>query len=84
MTNWSKCYPEYHSFLYTAVVDWPRLEPDQQRDWIDSIILIESWLETSIGPHYLAWAWVSSTRAYSCAVAFRWERDKTLFLLRWH
>jgi len=82
-------------FPYTAQALWPGVEEQyeqthpyqsfKQVDWIDSVAEMEKWLESSIGLRYCEWVWAEhvSITSWHCGVAFHWEKDKTLFLLRW-
>jgi hypothetical protein len=77
--------PEYHCFQYRAWAPWPVLS-DQQQDWIDAVDTVESWLETSVGPHYELWAWDRvdlAVQGHFLGVAFARDPHRTLFLLRW-
>lgn len=75
--------PEYHEFKYIARCNWPRPQP--QMDWIDAVLTLEHWLKEYVGPHYQRWAWTTeqAQTTYEACVAFKWEKHKTLFLLRW-
>jgi hypothetical protein len=74
--------PDYHEFEYIASTPWPHYG-NQQLDWVDRIDIIETWLTRSVGPHYREWAWHPAQDICFAAVAFRWERSKSMFLLRW-
>jgi hypothetical protein len=72
-------------FKYTAIVPWPWTILSPQSDWIDSMFTLEVWLNTRVGLQDEQWAYAPQaglefTRA---CIAFRRERDKTLFLLTW-
>ena len=71
--------PEIHDFEYTAVVPWPTLT-QQQQDWIAQVTHMTNWLNSSIGPHWVRWAW---DQGDGCSVAFQRDPDRTLFVLRW-
>jgi hypothetical protein len=72
-----------HYLPFVASVPWPN-NPDQpQVDWINSIGLIENWLLGNIGKHYSDWAWNWAPNPSTVSVAFRWQKDTTLFLLKW-
>jgi hypothetical protein len=77
--------PEYHDFKYTAVVPWPWVPISDQSDWIDSLFTLEDWLNRHIGPHYAEWAYSQQQdlEYWQACVAFKRERNKTLFLLTW-
>lgn len=64
---------------YQATVKWPKTQP--QIDWIDRVTILENWLTTFIGVEHLDWGWVNHT--IDATVAFKNERNKTLFLLTW-
>ena len=77
----SKCYlPDYHDFQYWASVPWP--DASAQTDWIDRIDILESWLRLHVGSRYSHWAWRDGPQ-FSANLAFRWDRDRCLFVLRW-
>ena len=69
-------------------VDWPKdsvIETDGRYDWVNSIDQMEDWLDVSVGRRLVAWAWTCmDTPCHSaCAVAFKLDRDRSMFLLRW-
>jgi len=70
-------------FPYSAVIAWPKIYRQDTVDWITSISLAETWLETCVGHHYVRWAWAKSSDFHQCAVAFNYSQDQGLFLLRW-
>jgi hypothetical protein len=70
-----------HSFEYTASIPWPLLQ--QQLDWELGIRSIEHWLVDRVGPHFMHWAWTDSGAMYQIGVAFRWDQDRTLFVISW-
>ncbi len=77
--------PELHSFQYRAWAPWPRTDQSQQ-DWVRSLEVVDDWLNQHVGPHHSHWAWDRVDLAVQgnyLGVAFRWDRDRTLFLLRW-
>lgn len=74
--------PESHDFQHIARLPWPDLG-SAQRDWVTSVTHMESWLNTNIGGHWQRWAWANATASWEMAVAFRWDRDQCLFLLKW-
>ena len=71
-----------HPFLHTASVPWPTTGSPQV-DWDLGVHLIENWLNSHVGPRLNAWAWSESHYHYHLGVGFRWEQDKTLFVLKW-
>ena len=71
-----------HSFEYTASIPWPSLQ-QQQLDWELGIRSIEHWLVDRVGSHFTHWAWTDSGTTYQIGVAFRWDQDRTLFVLTW-
>ena len=78
--------PNVYPFPYIAWAPWPNTNLyNSQLDWVESIDLMESWLVTSVGGHLVTWVWTClDTPAHSaCAVAFKHERDRCMFLLRW-
>jgi hypothetical protein len=78
--------PELHPFEHIAQAPWPViLNPHQQLDWIAAVDEMELWLNRYIGSHYSEWAYHNGTSIdywYAC-IAFKRERNKTLFLLTW-
>jgi hypothetical protein len=74
--------PDFHLFEYTASVHWPETSSNQL-DWIDGIQDVERWLIDYTGPKYSRWAWNWSPYAYDISVAFKFDKHRTLFLLRW-
>jgi hypothetical protein len=75
--------PECHDFEYIARAPWPNY--DSQLDWVDNVIVLETWLNQYVGEHWVRWAWATDrehTSSEAC-VAFRWDKHRTLFLLTW-
>jgi hypothetical protein len=80
-------------FPYTAHALWPgtqEVDPTIpaayiQVDWVDSVLTMERWLETAVGHRYNSWVWAEylGLSSWHCGVAFHWERDRTLFLIKW-
>ncbi len=70
---------------YRAIVPWPKIEYHGQLDWVESVYLIENWLEKYVGPHYQRWVWStwSLHQTDLCAVSFSRSQDNLLFVLRW-
>ncbi len=77
--------PEYHDFSYVATVPWPHVANDYQQDWVNAIDTLEQWLDRTIGPHYAEWAWArqAETEYWQASIAFKRDRNRTLFLLAW-
>lgn len=77
--------PEYHEFPHIAIVNWPVDPRHYQRDWVDSISILEQWLEQYAGPHLVEWAWHTTLEQqyYQACIAFRREKLKTLALITW-
>ena len=75
--------PEAHDFEFIGRAPWPI--PQAQIDWVDSLIVMENWLDTHIGPHYKRWAWatVQDHETWEACVAFKYDKHRTLFLLTW-
>lgn len=77
---------DYPELPYKAIVPWPRVENQStgSPDWVLSVDLLESWLETCIGPHWAEWTWSmwSLHNPYLCGVGFRLDRNRCLFLLK--
>jgi len=71
-----------HTFPYHAQIPWP-LNNSNQIDWIDGLLLIEDWLRESVGPRYANWAYHDCPVLYNIGVAFRWDQDRTLFVMTW-
>jgi hypothetical protein len=72
---------DWHSFEYSASVPWPAAE--KQIDWEVGVRLIENWLNDQVGTYQHNWAWSDSSWCYRIGVAFRWDQDRTLFVLNW-
>lgn len=77
--------PEYHDFKYLAQAPWPHMNINGQDDWVDAISELENWLNRFVGPHYAEWAYGQQQTLdyWQACIAFRRERNKTLFLLAW-
>jgi hypothetical protein len=77
--------PEYHNFIYIATAPWPVDPRHYQQDWIEAVNDVEKWLEKCAGPHLVEWAFSTNQEHnyWEACVAFRRERNKTLFLLKW-
>lgn len=81
-------YDRHPQFPYHAVVPWPYFEMQgggYQQDWVESFTLVESWLETCVGPHWVRWGWdmFKLDSSQLCGVRFARSTDSVLFLLRW-
>lgn len=80
--------PDVYPFPYIAWVPWPRdsvvVEGDSF-DWVNSIDQMEDWLGVSIGQRLDSWVWtcMDTPCHAACAVAFKNDSDRTMFLLRW-
>ena len=74
---------DQHFFHYHASVPWPSLEQDSQIDWIAGVEQLQDWLQFNIGRRPSLWAWHDGRSCYNMGVAFKWEKDRTLFLLKW-
>ena len=71
------------NFAYQAACPWPRPQP--QIDWVDSVIVMEEWLDQHIGPHGEYWVWnfdENQTKS-EARIAFSKAKYRTLFLLQW-
>jgi hypothetical protein len=77
--------PEYHCFKHVAIVPWPRNNLYLQQDWVEAIETLESWLEQYTGPHLVEWAFTTSQEQeyWEACIAFKRERNATLFRLTW-
>lgn len=78
--------PDIHPFEHIACAPWPCLDQDHQIDWIDSILILEDWLDTHVGSHYSHWAYHNAgwgLKPGYCSLAFKRAPDRTMFLLRW-
>jgi hypothetical protein len=73
---------DWHQFQFVASVPWPKGSTDQL-DWVNGIACLEHWLNVNVGSHYMRWAWHDSQLSYSVGVAFKWDRDRSLFVLTW-
>ena len=76
--------PDYHEFEHVAVAPWPNLN-QQQQDWVDSMTILEEWLNKYVGAHYAQWAYAQQQNLeyWQACVAFKQAKHKTLFLLTW-
>jgi len=73
--------PDWHDFDYWATAPWPQW---QEVTAGTSVLILESWLNRTVGSHYTAWAWHQVNQEYwEACVAFRWDKHRTLFLLTW-
>ena len=77
-------YDRYPELPYRAAAPWPFVEYKGNVDWIASVDLVESWLERSVGHHWVHWTWSMYTLDQQdlCAVSFLHQRNCTLFLLK--
>ena len=77
--------PEYHDFDYIALAPWPVDLGHRQIDWVNAIDTLEDWLQKYTGPHLVEWAFGTCREQHywEACIAFRRERNKTLFLLTW-
>ena len=73
---------DWHIFQYRAEIPWPQM-PDAQMDWVWGLYSVENWLNSNVGPRYTNWAFEPTDQIYNIGVAFRWERDQVLFVLKW-
>jgi hypothetical protein len=76
--------PDLHPFEHIACAPWPSI--GDQIDWIDSINILEDWLQSYVGAHYSHWAYHNmgwGLKPGYCSLAFKRAPDRTLFLLRW-
>jgi len=73
----------HHTFQYHAIVPWPGKPDNLQVDWVWGIEQIEGWLQQCVGSRHHQWAWDDCPITYNLGVAFKWNRDKTLFILTW-
>ncbi len=57
----------------------------QQLDWIAAVDELEAWLNRYCGSHYAEWAYHNGTTVdyWTACIAFKRERNRTLFLLTW-
>ena len=77
--------PEYHTFEHIALAPWPIDPREYQQDWINSVDILEQWLNRYVGSHYSEWAFGQNREQeyWHACVAFKQARNKTLFLLTW-
>jgi hypothetical protein len=78
--------PELHAFEYIAQASWPTmLNEHDQLDWVSAVECMEVWLNRFCGSHYSEWAYHNGTSVdyWQACIAFRRERNRTLFLLTW-
>jgi hypothetical protein len=71
-----------HTFQYHAQIPWP-VQDSAQIDWIQGLLIIEDWLRECVGPRYANWAYNDCHALYNIGVAFKWDQDRTLFVLTW-
>lgn len=71
-----------HGFVYTASVPWPQHVVDHC-DWSHGIELFDVWLRDHIGTRLCSWAWADSGNSRNIGVAFRWDKDRLLFVMTW-
>lgn len=72
---------DHHGFVYSTAVPWPC--HNDQMDWEVGIREIKDWLNENVGPWMQQWAWSDSHESSRIGVAFRWDSDRTLFVLVW-
>jgi len=72
---------DWHRFPYNAIIPWPNHE--YQQDWVNSLIVVEDWLKQCVGSRYTTWAYADCDILYNIGVAFKWDQDRTLFVLTW-
>jgi hypothetical protein len=73
---------DWHRFQYHATVPWPVFDHCQV-DWIQGITVVESWLKDRVGPRYAVWAYDDCNILNNIGIAFKWDQDRTLFVLAW-
>lgn len=75
--------PDDHCFEYIALVPWPGT-PQPQIDWLDHVLLVESWLEAHVGSRHVDWAWSDHPNRcpWHACVAFKDINDHLLFCLQ--
>lgn len=79
-------YDRHFRMPYHVLVPWPTVTEDgQQQDWILACTAIETWLETTLGPHWQYWAWdmLNLDNSKLCGVRFSRESHSVMFLLKW-
>ena len=78
-------WDKHPALPYQAVAPWPVIETNGNLDWIASVDIMENWLESTIGKHYIRWTWNmwSLDQTHLCGVSFARDTDSTLFLLKW-
>lgn len=76
--------PEYHDFEHIAIAPWPHYR-ELQLDWVDAMAELELWLNRYCGAHWSEWAYAQQQHLeyWQACIAFKRERNKTLFLLKW-
>lgn len=73
---------DYPMFEFAAAVAWSRLCQDNTH-WDQAVMTMENWLRWNVGLHYVTWHWCDSGAPDRIGVSFRWDRDRTLFVLNW-
>jgi hypothetical protein len=73
---------DWHRFPYHATIPWPIYDSDQY-DWVESLITVEDWLKQCVGARYATWAYNDCDILYNIGIAFKWDQDRTLFVMTW-
>ena len=73
---------DHTMFDHPATVPWPGLG-GSQLDWVSGVQEIELWLQCNVGSHYTTWHWSDSGASHLIGVNFKWDQDRTLFVLVW-
>lgn len=74
---------DQHFFNYHASVPWPLMDHDPQINWVAGVEVLEDWLYSNVGQRLSLWAWSDGKSSYKIGVSFKWEKDCSLFLLKW-
>ena len=65
-------------FPYVTPTPWPIKFADV--DWVTALQEIDHWLETCMGPEFVRWRW----SGMQCYVGFAYDKDRSLFILKWY
>ena len=76
--------PDSHDFEYIDTAHWPTiLTEHDQLDWVSAVECMEAWLNRYVGLHEWAYHNGTSHDYWQACIAFKRDRNKTLFLLTW-
>lgn len=82
---YSSLLDRYPELPFSARVPWPCVyDVNGQMDWVNTVSMVETWLNQRIGAHYVRWSWCmwGIDSAQLCGVSFAQQPDRLLFLLQ--